>query len=118
MKIPAPLSIVLVAAVVALITSALLHSFVARSEQRICDLQAALDVQTDVVAPFLRKFHLGSGVSVQADTFSAFLDGQVRSGKISAADAKAILAALAAAGQGEPVLTPRGWIMPVIAKGN
>lgn len=109
---------VLVVAVVTLVISALLHSFEKRSEQRIRDLQEALDVQTDVVAPFLRRFRLGSGVSVQADTFPAFLDGQVRSGKISAVDAKVVLAAFAAAGQGEPVLPPRGWIMPVIAKGN
>lgn len=118
MNFPVPLTIVLTAAAATLIASSWLHSSTARSEQRIHELQAALDVQTDVVAPFLRKFHLGSGASIQADTFPAFLDEQVRSGKISATDAKAVLAALSAARQGEPVLTPRGWIMPTIAKGN
>ncbi|PTX96174.1 hypothetical protein DB345_10270 [Spartobacteria bacterium LR76] len=118
MNFPVPLTIVLTAAAATLIASSWLHSSTARSEQRIHDLQAALDVQTDVVAPFLRTFHLGSGMSVHAATFPAFLDEQVQSGKISATDAKAVLAALSAAGQGEPVLTSRGWIMSAIAKGN
>lgn len=118
MKIPVPLSIVLAAAIAVLVAFALLHSFAARSEQHVRDLQAALNVQTDVVAPFLLRFHLGSGASAEANTFAGFPEDQVKAGKITEADAKSVWAALSAAGQGEPVRSARGWIMPAIAKGN
>lgn len=118
MKIPIPLSVVLVAAVVTLVAFALLHSLAARSEQHVRDLQAALDVQTDVVAPFLQRFHLGSGAAAKGNDFRAFLDEAVSAGKVPAGDVTAFLATLAAARQGDPVLTPRGWVMPVIAQGD
>ena len=118
MKIPVPLSIVLAAAIAVLVASVLLRAFTAQCEQRIQNLQAALNVQTDVVAPFLQRFHLGSGASAEANTFAGFLEDQVNAGKITEADAKSVWAALSAAGQGEPVRTSRGWIMPAIAKGN
>lgn len=115
MKLPVPLTLVLVAAVATLVGYSSLRSYTAAKEQRIHDLQASADVQIDVLAPLLQKYKLGSGIGTTAKTFSEFLFAQVAAGKLPEAEAKAALATLSAAGQGEPVLTPRGWVMPIIA---
>jgi len=115
MKLPVPLALVLVASVIALGAFFSLRSYTDSREQKIHDLQAATDVQIEVLAPLLQKYKLGSGIGTTSKTFSEFLSAQVAAGKLPEAEAKQALATISAAGQGEPVLTSRGWVMPVIA---
>lgn len=116
MKLPIPLFLVLVlvAAVFCIISAA--HLSVDRNSQRVSNLQAAADVQIGVLSPFLAKHHLGCGASTQTDNFRTFLNEQITSGKVSVEEADQVLASILAAGQGEPVHTQRGWIMPIIAE--
>ena len=117
-KVPASLVAILAVSAATLMASLALRAFEAGNEQRIASLQAAADVQTGVLAPFLKEFRLGAGASVKAMDFSGYIDEQVKAGTVPAEAAKKILAAVAAAGQGEPVLTSRGWVMPAIVKGG
>lgn len=117
-KVPASLVAVLAVSAATLMASLALRAFEAGNEQRIASLQAAADVQTGVLAPFLQEFRLGSGVSVKAMDFSGYIDAQVKAGNVPAEAARKMLAAVAAAGQGDPVLTSRGWVMPAIVKGG
>jgi len=115
MKIPFSLLIVLLAVGATFAIDSLARSSNDRDSQRIRDLQAAADAQLDILSPFLAKHHLGCGASTQTDNFRTFLHEQITSGKLSVEEADQVLASILAAGQGEPVHTQRGWIMPIIA---
>lgn len=115
MKLPLPLTLVLVAAVATLVAYSALRSYTGAKEQRIHDLQASSDVQIDVLAPLLQKYKLGSGIGTTERTFSEFVFAQVATGKLPEAEAKQALDSISRAGLGEPVLTSRGWVMPVLA---
>lgn len=117
-KLPASLVVVLAVAAATLMASLALRAFEAGNEQRIASLQAAADVQTGVLAPFLQEFRLGSGASIKDLTFRDYIAQQVSAGHVSAEAARKVLATMAEAGQGDPVLTSRGWVMPAIAKGG
>lgn len=116
MKIPIPLLLVLVVTAAVFCVVSVAHYSIDRDSQRISNLQAAADVQIGILAPFLTKHHLGCGVSAQTDNFRTFLHEQITTGKVSAEEADQVLESILAAGQGEPVHTPRGWIMPIIAE--
>jgi hypothetical protein len=117
-KVPASLVAVLAVSAATLMASLALRAYEAGNEQRIARLQAAADLQTGVLAPFLKDARLGSGASIKDLTFREYIAQQVSAGHVSAEAARKLLATMAEAGQGDPVLTSRGWVMPAIVKGG
>lgn len=89
-----------------------------RSESRFSALSAAGNCQTDIVAPFLQTSQLGHVKPAAGEDFRTFLSSQVQVGLISDSAAKQALASIESAGQGLPVYTSRGWVMPVIAENS
>ncbi len=89
-----------------------------KSQQRIADLQAATNCQIDIVASFIQTYKLAHVRPNAAQNFEDYLTSQVKAGLVPEAVAKEALASIKTFGQGHPVYTTRGWVMPILATGN
>lgn len=89
-----------------------------QSEQRIAKLQAALDCQTDVLAPFIQAHKLAQVRPLASKNFGDYVTSQVKAGLVPESAAQQFLATLKATGLGEPIYTSRGWVMPIIEAGK
>lgn len=118
MKSTWPLTLVFLAlaSATALAIGTIARQSTAASEARIAALTAACNCQTEVVVPFIQTYKLAHLPPVPSQSFRDFVDAQIKAGIVPKAAAMETFAAIAAAGQGDPVHTQIGWVMPIIAK--
>ena len=90
--------------------------YTSQSKARFAALSAAGNCQTDVVSPFIQRQKLAHVKPTAEQDFRTFLAAQVQAGLVKDPDAKQALASIESSGQGFPIYTTRGWVMPIIAE--
>lgn len=90
--------------------------FLKKSEDQCATLTRVGNCQTDVVAPFVQRYHLHTASANKSQSFRELVTQEVTAGRIPKAEAQKALSAIDAANDGMPVRTPIGWTLPTISK--
>jgi len=93
-------------------------NFLSKKNKQMQAMTASGNCQTDVLAPFIQNYKLAHIPPAESESFQEYVFKQVKANIVPEDEALETLAQIQAVGEGEPIHTARGWVMPAIHAQN